>query len=386
MKCFGIDALTGEAAAVEAEGGVITGVDPLLERPAGLPWLAPGFIDLQVNGFAGADFCCADTPLEEIELALRAQFACGVTRLLATVITGSKESMLAAIRHLAEARRQLPHGRALEGIHVEGPFISPADGPRGAHPREFVRPPDLDEFRRWQDAAEGLVRMVTVSPEWPGAPAFIEAIASEGVVAAIGHLDASAEQIDAAVRAGARISTHLGNGCHATLPRHPNYLWQQLADDRLAASFIVDGIHVDSAFLRVALRAKGIERSVLVTDAVAPAGCAPGPYRLGEVEVELREDGRVTLRGREQLAGSALRMDRGVENLMRLAGLSLPEALTTATRNPARVGRVEHRQRGLQPGERADIVEFDYGAASHSIRIRRTWLSGELVFEAEPAR
>ncbi len=156
--------------------------------------------------------------------------------------------------------------------------------------------------------------------------------------------------------------------------------------DRVAASFIVDGIHVDSAFLRVALRAKGIERSVLVTDAVAPAGCAPGPYRLGEVEVELREDGRVTLRGREQLAGSALRMDRGVENLMRLAGLSLPEALTMATRNPARVGRIEHRQRGLQPGERADLIEFDYEAPSRSIRIRRTWLSGELVFDSEPAR
>lgn len=382
MKCFGIDAFSGEPVVLDVEAGVITGVDPLLERPASLPWLAPGFIDLQVNGFAGADFCCADTSLEAVEQALRAQFACGVTRLFATVITGSKETMLSAIRHLAEARRQLPHGRALEGIHVEGPFISPADGPRGAHPRECVRPPDLEEFHRWQEAAGGLVRMVTVSPEWPGAPAFIEAITSEGVVAAIGHLDASPEQIDAAVRAGARISTHLGNGCHADLPRHPNYLWQQLADDRLAASFIVDGIHVGEAFLRVALRAKGLERSVLITDAVAPAGCAPGPYRLGEVDVELRADGRVTLRGREQLAGSALRMDRGVENLMRLAGLSLPEALTMATRNPARVGRIEHRQRGLQPGERADIVEFHYDAKHRSIRILRTWLSGELVFEA----
>jgi N-acetylglucosamine-6-phosphate deacetylase len=386
MKCFGIDAFSGEPVVLHLEAGVITGVDPLLERPASLPWLAPGFIDLQVNGYAGADFCSADTPDEAIELALQAQFACGVTRLFATVITGSRETMLSAIRRLAEARRQLPHGRALEGIHVEGPYISPADGPRGAHPRECVRPPDLEEFHRWQEAAEGLVRMVTVSPEWPGAPAFIEAITSEGVVAAIGHLDASPEQIDAAVRAGARISTHLGNGCHAVLPRHPNYLWQQLADDRLAASFIVDGIHLDAAFLRVALRAKGLERSVLITDAVAPAGCAPGPYRLGEVDVELRADGRVTLRGREQLAGSALRMDRGVENLMRLAGLSLPEALTMATRNPARVGRIEHRQRGLQPGERADIVEFDYDAPARCIRIRRTWLSGELVFEAEPAR
>ncbi|MGB9609849.1 MAG: N-acetylglucosamine-6-phosphate deacetylase [Bryobacteraceae bacterium] len=333
MKCSGIDALTGEAVEITAEGGAITAVEPLLGAQRGLRWLAPGFIDLQVNGFAGADYCGPDTPQEAIAKSLEALFATGVTRIFATVITGPREAMLAAMRNLARARRQLPRGRAIEAIHVEGPFISPHDGPRGAHPREHVRPPDIDEFHRWQEAAEGLVRLVTVSPEWPGAPSFIEALTSEGVVAAIGHLDATAEQIDAAVRAGARLSTHLGNGSHAQLPRHPNYLWQQLADDRLAASFIVDGIHLDAAFLRVALRAKGIERSVLITDAVAPAGCQPGPYRLGAVDVELHPEGRVTLRGTDRLAGSALRMDRGVENLMRLAGLTLPEALTMAAPN-----------------------------------------------------
>lgn len=382
MKCSGIDALTGEAVEITADGGAITAVEPLLGRPAGLRWLAPGFVDLQVNGFAGADYCSPETAPEAIARSLAAQFASGVTRLFATVITGPPERMLAAMANLARARRQLPFGRAIEGIHVEGPFISPQDGPRGAHPREHVRPPDLDEYRRWQDAAEGLVRMVTISPEWPGAPAFIEAITSEGVVAAIGHMDATPDQIDAAVRAGARLSTHLGNGAHPTLPRHPNYLWHQLADDRLAASFIVDGIHLDASFLRVALRAKGIERSLLITDAVAPAGCEPGLYRLGDQEVELHPEGRVTLRGSNRLAGSALRMDRGIENLMRLAGLSLPEALTMAARNPARVGRIEHRLRGLQPGERADIVEFEYDAAAKTIRVTRTWVEGELAFQA----
>lgn len=382
MKCSGIDALTGEAVEITAEGGAITAVEPLLGRPAGLRWLAPGFIDLQVNGFAGADYCSPETTQEEIARSLAAQFATGVTRLFATVITGPPGQMLAAMANLARARRELPFGRAIEGIHVEGPFISPHDGPRGAHPREHVRPPDLDEYRRWQEASEGLVRMVTVSPEWPEAPAFIEAVTSEGVVAAIGHLDATAEQIDAAVRAGARLSTHLGNGAHSTLPRHPNYLWHQLADDRLAASFIVDGIHLDASFLRVALRAKGVERSVLITDAVAPSGCEPGLYRLGDQEVELHPEGRVTLRGTGRLAGSALRMDRGVENLMRLAGLTLPEALTMAARNPARIGRIEHRLRGLQPGERADIVEFEYDAAAKSIRVTRTWVEGELAWQA----
>jgi N-acetylglucosamine-6-phosphate deacetylase len=381
MKCCGIDALTGEAVELCAEAGVITSVEPLLERPASLPWLAPGFIDLQVNGFAGADYCSGETPLEAIEASLQAQFACGTTRLLATVITGSPEGMLAAIRHLARARRELPPGSAIAGIHVEGPFISPEDGPRGAHPREHVRPPDLDEYRRWQEAAEGTIRMVTLSPEWPGSARFIETITGDGVVAAIGHLNATPQQIEDAVRAGARISTHLGNGCHAVLPRHPNYLWHQLAEDRLAASFIVDGIHLGADFLRVALRAKGVERSVLITDAVAPAGCPPGPYRLGEVDVELHPEGKVTLRGLPRLAGSALRMDRGVENLMRIAGLSLQEALTMAARNPARIGRIEHRQRGLQPGERADVIEFDFDPAAKSVRIRRTWLDGQAVWQ-----
>jgi N-acetylglucosamine-6-phosphate deacetylase len=304
-----------------------------------------------------------------------------VTRLLPTVITGGPEEMLGALKNLAKARRELQHGRAMEGFHVEGPHISPAEGPRGAHPKGQVRPPDIDEYKRWQEATEGLVKLVTLSPEWPDAPRYIEHVVGDGVVVALGHMEASGEQIDAAVRAGATLSTHLGNGAHSMLPRHPNYLWHQMAEDRLNASLIVDGIHLGPHFLKTALRAKGIERSVLITDAVMPAGCAPGDYMLGEVEVELRAGGVVTLRGGDRLAGSALRMDRGIENLMRLAGLSLVEALTLATRNPARVGRIHHRQRGLQAGERADVVEFRFDQVEKRIEVVRTWLDGELVFE-----
>lgn len=381
MKCSGFDALSG--AWVELSGaGAITSVEHVLEPPGRGRFLAPGFIDLQVNGFAGVDYCSGRAEVEMIGRSLQAQFATGVTRIFPTVITGPGASMLAALRALARARRELPFGRAMEGFHVEGPHISPHDGPRGAHPREHVRPPDFDEFLRFQDAAEGNIRLVTLSPEWPGAPRYIERLTAQGVVAAIGHMQASAGQIDAAVLAGATLSTHLGNGAHPTLPRHPNYLWHQLAEDRLNASLIVDGIHLGVDFLRVALRAKGVEKALLITDAVMPAGCQPGPYMLGEVEVELHPEGRVTLRGSDRLAGSALRMDRGVENLMRLAGLSLTEALTMATRNPARVGRIEHRQRGLLPGDRADVVEFEFDPKSLSIRVLRTWLAGELVYQA----
>lgn len=355
-------------------------VDGLIAPREGLRYVAPGWIDLQVNGFAGVDYNSPSTPHDEIARSIEVLFSTGVTRFFPTVITGPPDDMAAALRNLAEAREKLPHGRAMEGFHVEGPHISPEDGPRGVHPAEWVRPPDFDEYRRWQDAARGAVRLVTLSPEWPGAPEYIEKLVADGVVVAIGHTKATAEQLEAAVKAGATMSTHLGNGAHCVLPRFPNYIWDQLAEDRLAAGFIVDGIHLPGAFVKAAVRAKGPERSVLVTDAVMPACCEPGPYRIGNVEVELHPGERVTLRGKNQLAGSALRMDRGVENLVRLAGVSLPVAVTMATRNPARVARIPGRQRGLEAGERADLIEFSYDSEANRIEILKTWLDGELVY------
>src|SRR5258708_14580128 len=175
----------------------------------------------------------------------------------------------------------------------------------------------------------------------------------------IGEDGANRDRIRAAVDAGATLSTHVGNGAHGVLSRHPNYLWEQLAEDRLNADFIVDGIHIGEAFLKVALRAKGLEKSILVTDASSPAGAAPGRYMLGDQAVDLTADDRFVLAGQTRLAGSALKMHKGIENLMRMAGLSLPEALTMATRNPARVGRIAGRRRGLAPGEKADLVLFN---------------------------
>lgn len=304
-------------------------------------WQCPGFIDIQVNGFAGADYNSPTATLEEIAKSLQAMFTTGVTRLLPTVITGSPENMIGALRNLSDARERLAEGRAIAGFHVEGPHISPEDGPRGAHPARWVRPPDIEEYLRWQDETNGGIKLVTLSPEWPEAPQYIERLTRDGVVTSIGHTRATAAQIRDAVNAGATLSTHLGNGAHATLARHPNYIWEQLAEDRLSASFIVDGLHLPDSFLRVALRAKGIARSILVTDAVAPAMCEPGPYKLGEVDVELKEDQRVVLRGGTRLAGSSLRMDHAIANAMRIASLSLEDAVAMATTNPARLCGVE---------------------------------------------
>lgn len=376
MKCFGNN-VAGEP--VEIEFGESIEAVTRASAPQST-FVTPGWIDIQVNGFAGVDYNHPHTPHEEIARSLAAMYATGVTRCYPTVITGATDAMLGALHNLARARRELKNASAIDGFHVEGPHISAEDGPRGAHPVQWVRPPSLDEFRAWQDATDGAVRLVTLAPEWPDAPKYIEAITAEGVVAAIGHTQATAGQISDAVKAGATLSTHLGNGAHALMRRHPNYIWEQLADDRLMADFIVDGIHLDSSFLRVAIRAKGVERSVLVTDASTPAGAAPGRYRLGDQEVDHTADGRVVLAGTDRLAGSALRMDHGVSNLMRLAGLSLADAVRMATTNAAKAGGVVDRKAGLVPGDRADLVRFT--VEQGSVRVLETWISGRRVYTA----
>ena len=378
MKCNGVDPSSGDEIEVRFSD-LIESVDPLLSGSSDFIYVTPGWIDLQVNGFAGVDYNSPSSSHEEIARSIRAVLQTGVTRFFPTVITGSPEDMSGALANLAQAKEATWEGAAMEAFHLEGPYISPEDGPRGAHPERWVRPPDLDEFHRFQDAARGNIRLVTLSPEWPDAPRFIEALVGEGVVVSIGHTRATSEEISAAVNAGATLSTHIGNGAHPILPRHPNYIWEQLAEDRLAASFIVDGIHLGPSFLKVALRAKGLERALLVTDAVMPAGCAPGKYKLGEVDVELHSDGSVRLLGGTRLAGSALRMDRALQNVIRIAGLGLREAITLATRNPARIGRIASRQRGLNPGERADLVRFRYHDATGEIEVLETFLSGHRV-------
>ena len=379
MNCFGKDPATGKVLEVTFDHTIESVTPAAVETDV---YLAPGWIDIQVNGFAGVDYNDPQTPHEEIARSIRALYGTGVTRFYPTVITGGPEEMRASLRNLARAKDALPEGEAIDGFHVEGPHICGEEGPRGAHPRRWVRPPDWDEFRSWQDATGGRVRIVTLAPEWPEAPGYIEKITGAGVVAAIGHTQATTAQICDAVSAGATLSTHLGNGAHSVLRRHPNYIWDQMAEDRLMADFIVDGIHLDASFLKVALRAKGLGRSVLVTDAATPAGAPPGRYRLGEQDVDHTADGRVVLAGTDRLAGSALRMDRGVDNLMRLCGLRLADAVRMATVNAARAGAVPGRCRGLAgrgsrrfravPADSAGGGCGDAGVGAEGVPSRRT--------------
>ena len=291
----------------------------------------PGFFDIQVNGFAGVDFNTPDVTPDQINGILPALRATGVTRFLPTIITGPLDRFSACARALAQM-----DDPAIAGIHMEGPYISSVDGPRGAHPREHCCAASLDDFARRQDAAGGRIVLVTLAPEVTGALHIIEPLVAQGVRVAIGHSDASPGLIRDAIGEGATLSTHLGNGCAAVLPRHPNVIWEQLASDALWASLIVDGHHLPPSTVKVIARTKTPERTILVTDAIAAAGCAPGSYRIGEVEVEVAADKRVSLRGTPFLAGSALTMDTAVANAVRFTGLSLDDVLPMASTVPAR--------------------------------------------------
>lgn len=321
---------------------------------------SPGFVDIQVNGFAGVDYNSPHATLSEIGRSLDVVRRTGVLRLLPTVITGPRADMTAALRNLAGAQRELPNGGMIAGFHVEGPHISPSDGPRGAHLLECVRPPDFAEFEEWQNATGGQIRLVTLSPHWQAAPDYIDRVRAAGAAVSIGHTGASGEEIQAAVDAGATLSTHLGNGAHRMLPKFPNYIWEQLAEDRLTAGFIADGIHLPDQFLRPAIRAKSPERSVLVTDASSPAGAAPGRYQLGRQEVDLLPDGRVVLAGQDRLAGSALKMHDAIAQVVRVVGIDLDAAIRMATVQPARaVGLPESSGtvRMNWDGRRIEILE-----------------------------
>jgi len=376
MNCSGINVATGDYIAVEFDE-TITSVQVLDEpAPDDALWLAPGFIDIQVNGFAGIDFNDPKVTVEEVATAIEMILSTGVTRCLPTVITGGPDEMLACLTTLRRAQKELPHAKAIAGFHVEGPYIGAEDGPRGAHPARWVRPPSVDEYRRWQDATEGEVRLITLSPHWPETVAWISAVVKDGVTVSIGHTGATAEQIEAAGYAGATLCTHLGNGAHKVMSRHPNYIWDQMAEDRLSASFIVDGIHLGRSFLRTALRAKTVARSVLVTDASAPAGTPPGRYRLGEQYADHTPDGRVVLAGTDKLAGSALKMNKGVANLVHLGGLSLRDAVQMATVNPARIVHMEGRTHGIEPGERADLIAFRF---EQELEIAASYLDGQKI-------
>ena len=286
----------------------------------------PALFDLQVNGFAGVDFQQLTLTQEALRRAIDGLRAHETHRILLTLITDDLDALAAKFARLETFRAADPLiAETVCGYHLEGPWLSALPGFCGAHPPEKMCAPSLADFTRLQDAAGGKIRLVTIAPEWPGSMEFIAEAVRQGVVISLGHTDATEAQIDEAIRAGATLCTHVGNGVPVTLPRHDNVMHRLLARDELTACFIPDGVHLPPFTLRNFFRAKPPGKVVLTTDAMAAAGAPEGRYRIGALEVESR-GGVVRKPGAENFAGSCLAPDQGVRNAAQWLGLPAGEA------------------------------------------------------------
>lgn len=375
---IGLDPLTGEALGVTYSGGVITAIEPL-PQDASAPnlYLSPGFVDIQVNGYAGHDLNAGVVTIDVIRALVHSLRAVGTLVFLPTLVTASEDFLLKTLSTIAAARRLDPDlAHAMPRIHIEGPWISAEDGARGAHAAEHVRSPDIAEFERWQRAAGGIVGMVTMSPHYEQAPAVTAELVARGVVVAIGHTAANDTQIEAVIRAGAQLSTHLGNGIAMTLKRHPNPIWTQLGDDKLQASLIADGFHLAPSVFRSILRAKGLERTILVSDSARPAGLPSGRYHSHAGLLELTPEGRLGIAGTEYLAGSGVNLAQCVARAIDMGKISLAEALSLATRNP---GRLLNRGGRLAIGAPADLLTFRWTERAPTLEIVNIVANGKSV-------
>ncbi|GGD95737.1 N-acetylglucosamine-6-phosphate deacetylase [Paenibacillus nasutitermitis] len=378
----GLHYLSGEPVTVTMTSGKISGIHKEEGPQAGdenLPWLAPGFVDLQINGFRGLDFNTIPIAKGTAKSVTSALFEEGVTSYYPTVITNGDDAIEQALRSIAgECREDAATAAGVAGIHLEGPFISPEDGPRGAHGRSFTKAPDWELFLRWQEAAEGRIKLITLSPEWPGTAGFVARCVEHGVQVSIGHTSATDEQIMEAAAAGARLSTHLGNGAHLMLPRHPNYIWAQLAQEELWTCVIGDGFHLPDSVLKVVRRVKG-KRAILVSDAVAFSGLAPGTYEshIGG-RVVLTPEGKLHL---EQspgiLAGSAQMLQSGISHLVYKGIASLSEACDMASVHPAAFMGLPAAA-GLAIGAPADLVAFEWTGSR--LKLMQTYKHGNRVY------
>jgi N-acetylglucosamine-6-phosphate deacetylase len=332
--------------------------------------IVPGYIDLHIHGSAGFDVMDDDPrALPAIEHLLARH---GVTSYFPTTVTASLDVTLRAIERLANAIEiseqglESSAGRAVPiGIHLEGPFISRARC--GVHPPQHLLAPTLKVFEQLWQAARGRIRMMTIAPELEGAPELIAEAAQRRVCVSLGHSDADFAATERGVEAGARHATHTFNAMRPLDHRSPGILGSVLTDPRISADIIADGIHLDPVIVKLFAKAKGLEQTVLISDAISATGMPNGIYRLGSFEVEVR-DGRCTVNGK--LAGSALTLDRAVRNLAQFAEWTLPQAIAAASWNPARAARIENK------GVLAIGADADFIVLNGEGKVLRTFIGG----------
>jgi N-acetylglucosamine-6-phosphate deacetylase len=380
MIIEGILYSTKKPVSIEITDGKITGIKRgKISGDGPQLFVAPGLIDIQINGYNGIDFSDPDLTPEDLKNIAEGLWEVGVTSILATVTTASHEQILGAFKALSNGLSDPVVSMTIPGFHLEGPYISPVQGFRGAHPEIHIRPPDLQEFKQYQEAANDMIRLITVAPEFDGSIPLIKYCADNNMVVSLGHHNGTSEEILAAVDAGASLSTHLGNGCANTIHRHNNPLWPQLAEDRLSASIITDGFHLNKDEVQTFYKVKGDELTILVSDAVDLAGLPLGEYHRWGGTVVLTPD-VVKFPAENVLAGAASPISKCVGNMMQFTGCSLESAINMATRNPARLIGLEDIGE-IQVGKRADLILFTL--EDEGIEIRQTFLNGDVVYQAE---
>ncbi|MBL7699912.1 MAG: amidohydrolase family protein [Chitinophagaceae bacterium] len=316
-----INCITGQAEAICFANGIVENIIEKQDTKSEI-LTGPGLIDLQINGINGIDFNTPFVSVNDIINACHCLLSEGVTTFFPTVITNSDENILEIVHTIQQACLSSSLvNECVGGIHLEGPFISPVEGARGAHDKKYIKAPDWDLFSQFQKAAGGKIKIVTIAPEWEDSTSFIEQCRAHGILVSIGHSMARSEHIKDAVRAGATMSTHLGNGVPLSLPRHPNLIWDQLAADELYACIIADGIHIPDSFIKVVIKTK-LNATIVVSDATCFAGMPPGEYERpvgGAVRVD--EEKRVSLKNSPRLLGGAAKSL--LENVETLIGHNL---------------------------------------------------------------
>jgi N-acetylglucosamine-6-phosphate deacetylase len=326
-------------------------------------YLLPGFIDLHMHGGGGAQITTDDAA--EIMTAVGFHQRHGTTRTLASLVTDQLDRMAASVRTIAEIIRGSRDG-SIVGVHLEGPFLNPTK--RGSHHREHLLAPDLPALRHLLRAGAGTVRVVTLAPELPGGMDLVRELVASGVIAAVGHTEATFDQARDAFAAGARLATHLFNAMRHFHHRDPGPAGAALADDTVTCELINDGFHLHDETVRIAVAAAGPERIAFVTDATPAAGMTNGRFHLGPVPI-LARDGKVTLAD-GTIAGSTLTMDAAVRHAVRCVGLPIHRAAIAAATTPAAVLGIADRTGSLHPGKDADLVVLTRQLRVHTVMTR----------------
>ncbi|MCF6297019.1 MAG: N-acetylglucosamine-6-phosphate deacetylase [Flavobacteriaceae bacterium] len=349
-------------------------------KTEGAIYVAPGLIDHQVNGYLSHSFVGDSLDATQVKKITDSFWKKGITTFLPTLTTESNEVLLRNFKILNEILEDEYLAQSIPGFHLEGPYISPVDGFRGAHNQAYIRNPNWQEFEAWYHASGNRIIEVTIAPELEGAMNFIKRCTENNIKVAIGHSNASTAQINEAVSLGASISTHLGNGCANTIHRHHNPIWPQLSEDKLYASLIVDGFHLTKEEVRTFYKVKGPDKTILVSDITRWAGMPPGTYSDFGKEVVVTEKGAIMMPKENVLAGASFLINRGIENIIKYTGCSLQEAIDMSTKNPAKA--LELNDRGeIAIGKRADIIYFKFD--SGKLEILKTVVGGIIVYEKE---